>query len=266
MTFAAITVTRVVYARLMNSLRELPPWLGYALIALVTLVVCWPLVDTAFFTLDDHRYLCALRGIEHGQPDAAWSSMVVENRWDQHWWIPDGTFVRFFRPLVIVAYGFDQWLWGLSPLGFVATNVALHLIATLLVMLCCAQLLGWGVGTWIAGLSFATHLAHFEGLYYIAGRTTTIAAIAFFAAIWAHLRWRGRPSAGRQLAVAALYLIALLGKESTALLPGILILLDLCVPPASGSRGLAAALRRNAVMLAGCAAAAARDRAPPQVL
>lgn len=238
----------------MSHSQRLPPWVAWTLIALLALAVCSPLIDTAFFTLDDHRYLAGLRDIENGEPGAIWDSLVVENRWDQNWWIPDDTFVRFFRPFVIFAYGFDHWLWGMSPFGFVATNIMLHLVATLLVMLCCARLLGWGIGAWIAGLSFATHLAHFENLYYIAGRTTTIAAIALLAAIWLHLRTRDRPSPARQVAVAFLYFLALLGKESTALLPALLILLDLSVPPAGAARGIGAALRRNGVLVGACLA------------
>lgn len=233
----------------MPSLR---PWVAYALVALATLAVCSPLLDTAFFGLDDHRYLRELRDIRVGEPGALARSLVVENRWDEHWWIPEGTFVRFFRPLVIAAYAFDAWLWGLNPLGFVATNVALHLGATFLVMAFCARLVGWGGGALIAGLAFGTQLAHFENLFYIPGRTTTLAAIAFVAALWLHLRTREHTSPGRQITVALLCFAAFLGKESTALLPVFLVLLDLWVPPPETRPGLRTVLRRQATMLAAC--------------
>ena len=228
------------------------PWLCGLVVVILTVVVCAPALGTAFFTLDDYRYLQELRDLDDGAPGALARSLLVENRWDQLWWIPEGSFVRFFRPLVIPTYALDRSLWGLEPVAFVATNIVLHVIATLLVMAAFARLLGQGLGALVAGVSFGTQASHIESIFFVAGRTTTLAGIAFAAALWLHLRTRERQTTRTQTLVALACFAAFLGKESTVLLPIFLVLLDLCVPPGDARLGPIQAVRRNKTLLLGC--------------
>jgi hypothetical protein len=228
----------------------------YAIVGVLTVLACTPLLAGAFFCLDDYRYLQQLRHL--GADPTAWlSATVVENRWDVHWWIPEGTLVRFFRPFMIASYALDARLWGLAPLGFTITNVALHLATTLLVTACFLRILGRGVGALVAGMAFGLQYSHFENLYYIPGRAELFATVAVALALWLFLRTRERGRRRDQVAVAAVCFLAFLGKESAALLPVLLLLYDVFVPGSGARPGLRAALRRNAVLLLGCGIVAA---------
>lgn len=241
----------------MSPRSRLSPWVGYALVSLVTLVVCSPLLSTAFFCLDDYRYLQGLRDFAAGDSSAWARSVVVENRWDDHWWIPDDTYVRFFRPYMISSYMMDEAIWGgADAVGFTITNVLMHTLTTVLVLACFVLLLGPGIGSLMGALSFGVQYAHFENLYYVPGRAMTMATIGMAAALLAHLCTRRDTSVTKQLLVAGLCGAAFFGKEAAALLPVFLILLDWLVPTGE-PRSLWYALRRNAPLVVTCTVLAA---------
>lgn len=215
---------------------RIPAWLGaLALLGAIAFVAA-PALSRAAFTPDDYRYLSLLREIDAGAPGAIARSTIVENRWDTDWWIEDGIFVRFFRPVVVASYALDRALWGESARGFVLGNVVLHGLVTLLVWGCLRALLGAGAAAWFGALVFAVQSCRAEQLSYIAGRTDTLAALFLFGALLAFLRWRSALSRGRALIVAALYLVAMLVKEYAVLLPLFFVLANLCFPAERPSR------------------------------
>jgi hypothetical protein len=233
----------------------------YAVVVVAAIAACLPAIAHAFFDLDDYRYLLEARDIEAGRPHALVNALVVENRWDEAWWVPAGTVVRFFRPLVAVSYWVDARLWGADPRGYVVTNVALHLIATGLFYACLRRMLGRGRAAFIAALAFGVHGAHWESLAYVAGRTDTLATIPFLAAILACLHRREGPSPIAEALAAVGFFVALLGKEYAIVLPVLLLLLP---RPGSGARTspgarpalrVMARLRADGALLLGCAAA-----------
>lgn len=160
---------------------------AYAVVAVATLGACLPAILNAFFDLDDYRYLLEVRDIDDGNPHAWRTAWIVENRWDQAWWLQTGTLVRFFRPLVAASYWLDARLGGLHPGGYVLSNVLLHLTAALLFCACLRRLLDRRWPAMAAAVAFGVHGAHWENVAYVAGRTDTIAAIPFLGAILAYL-------------------------------------------------------------------------------
>jgi len=223
----------------MAASRILPAWVEGGLLLLLLAAVCHPVLTSAAFEVDDYRYLNELRQVDAGHPGAFLQGLVVENRWDRNWWIPEGTFVRFLRPLVLPSYAVDRALWGESSpgagaAGFLLTNLLLHALATLLVWGCFRRLLGRGWPAFLAAAAFATAGCHMENLDYVAGRTDTLAGIGFFATLLVHLGTRAGRSLRGGLATAAVYFLALLGKELTVFLPALLFLLDWRVPPSKG--------------------------------
>jgi hypothetical protein len=221
-----------------------PVWLGALALLVAVAFAAAPAVPRAAFVPDDYRYLSLLREIDAGVPGALARSTIVENRWDQDWWIPDGTYVRFFRPLVVASYALDRALCGESARGFVIGNVVLHALVTLLVWGCLRALLGAGAAAWLGALVFAVQSCHAEQLCYVAGRTDTLAALLVFAALFVFLRGGGART------VAPIYLLAMLVKEYAVLLPLFFLLADRCFP------GRERGQRSRAVLYAACAFAA----------
>ncbi|MEX1024436.1 MAG: hypothetical protein WD226_05100 [Planctomycetota bacterium] len=205
-------------------------YLALAALALGIVAAAWPLAAArAHFVPDDDRYLNAIRVAEAGDATALIEATVVENRWDQHWWIPDGTYIRFFRPFVIASYVVDEAVWGMNAAGFTLTNVALHLACTWLVYVVMLSLLErWRGPQPLAALAgallFAVQAAHAEQLWYIAGRTDTLAALAFLGGLVAWTRRRG------PLVLGALFFVMLLAKEYTVLFVPVVVLLERWLP------------------------------------
>lgn len=227
-----------------------------ALLAAALFLVCAPLFARASLEVDDCRYFWQLRQIDAGVPGAFWSSLVVENRWDQDWWVPDGTFVRFLRPWVIASYALDRALFGIDPTASVVVNLLLHLIVVVQFRALLVRLIGPGLPAFLGALLFTTMSCHAEHLWYIAGRTDTIGGIFFLWTLLWHLRTRERATVRTHAVTAVLWFASLLAKELTVWLPLLLLLLDRWLPPAgAGQPALRQQLRRDVALWIACAVA-----------
>jgi hypothetical protein len=63
----------------------------------------------------------------------------------------------FFRPLSSLSYAFDYAVWGMDPLPFHITDLAIHLVATLALFALATQL---GLRPWSAAIGAATFTLH----------------------------------------------------------------------------------------------------------
>lgn len=144
----------------------------------------------------------------------------------------------FYRPLVTVSLAANYAVGGTSPWIYRATNIALHVAASLLVallcFLCCpsrprlAAVLG---GSW-----FALHPVAAEPVCWIAARTTSLAVTFQLASLvsLAFFLLRARRAAfWLCVATAAL---ALASKESSVILPVSFLALDLLLTPSRPRR------------------------------
>jgi hypothetical protein len=129
----------------------------------------------------------------------------------------------YYRPVVMLSFAADRWLWHGAPAGFHATNVVCH------------AAVGWLVGAWAlalgtgggaslaAALLFTAHPVQTEAVAYVSGRTDVLCALFVLLGLLAWRRARG--AADRfALASAAAFALALLAKESAVLVPLALLL------------------------------------------
>jgi len=132
-----------------------------------------------------------------------------------------------------------NWVSGAGPVGFHVVNVALHALNALLVYVLMRRLLPLmdvraaavaSLAFWIAIL-FALHPAQTESVTYVSGRSGSLMASFYFAAILAHLR-------SRWMLSALLLLGALLCKENAWTLPVALLLIEALKPDFRWSSGL----------------------------
>ena len=95
------------------------------------------------------------------------------------------------RPIVNASYALDRSFWGPSPFGFHLTNVALHVLNTLLLFqLAIALFAGASTerreahwGAFGAAALFAVHPMMTEAVGYISGRSELICATFLLAAL-----------------------------------------------------------------------------------
>jgi hypothetical protein len=157
------------------------------------------------FAMDDIGVI-ALNPAVHS-PAAAW-----EARFSPYWPVTDERSSGLYRPAVIATYGLDWWLSDGTPAWFHLVNVALHGVATALVVLVLAAWLP-PVGALAAGLVFAVHPVHVEAVANVVGRAEILATIGMLGTVLAARRCRlaaepgtgdQRPARGRAVSWGAL--------------------------------------------------------------
>jgi hypothetical protein len=126
---------------------------------------------------------------------------------------------RYYRPLVVVSYVIDAQWSGTRPFGYHATNVLVHALAS---VLCFALFLRLDFGRLVAclgALVFAVHPWLVCAVAWIPGRNDSLLAVFVFAAWLAFLSDARRPRCGARIGHLTLFGLALLTKETAAVLP-----------------------------------------------
>jgi hypothetical protein len=198
-----------------NELRRLLLF-GAAVLVLAFVALVYRSVDHAAFIWDDHTLL---------EGDAAYRKASVGELMVRSFW-PDSPLadarVPYYRPLVLVSYQMDIALGG-TPAEFHLTNLFLHLLACLLLLLVAVRagagwprailaMLGWGV---LPRLS--------EAVAWISGRTDVLAAVFGLGALclWPEVEAVKRRLEWPRAAFAGLLLFAALLSKEVAIAFGI---------------------------------------------
>jgi tetratricopeptide (TPR) repeat protein len=167
------------------------------------------------------------------------------------YWNIAGESHGLYRPLTIASYAVNRAVLGPGAFGFHLVNVLLHAAVAALTWVALRRA-GTHYGTAIIGaLLFAVLPIHSEAVANVAGRAELLAAL-FVLGAWVAHRRSNEPgvSAGRwQLGAVALYLAAILSKESAILAPALFLADDLM-------RGQKAVPRRGRLLLVYMAAGA----------
>jgi hypothetical protein len=190
--------------------------------ALAAVLVCLPalrggfVIDDAYLIVDNQ----GIRGLDH-----------VPAFFTRPWGGGEGASghvgvnAAYYRPLTSTLYAIEHALFGLHPVGWHAVSIALHALATALVVLLAFRLLGGVRAAFFAGLLFAVHPVHTEAIAAICYQTTLLAGVLAMAALWVLLRVPMEaagdpPRTWRRTLVAALLTAAAgLAKEEAATIP-----------------------------------------------
>jgi len=138
---------------------------------------------------------------------------------------------NYYRPLFLVWLLLNHTLFSLNPLGWHLTTVAAHLAAGSLVYTLARKLLEDSRAAALAALVFLLHPAQVESVAWISGVSEPLTAIFLLGGLLAYIHAdRGLPGTRSRLwtAISLLfYFMALLLKESGALLPVLIFLYGL---------------------------------------
>ncbi len=137
-------------------------------------------------------------------------------------WFRIGATPQYY-PLTHTTFWLEWQAWGNEPVWYHITNVALHIIASLLVVRLLRQ---YALpGAWLAGFVFALHPLHVESVAWISERKNTLSIVFALLALIAyppHQRW-SKDDWKRWSLASALYLCAVLSKTITCTLPAVLL-------------------------------------------
>ncbi len=130
------------------------------------------------------------------------------------------TATGYYRPVGVVTYMLDYRVWGLKPAGFHLTSILLHATAGVLLFYLFRKL---GVPGWVnflVCLFFVIHPANTETVTYLF-REESLGLIFSAACFLAYLKVR-EGNAGFAAAAVVFFVLALLSKETSVVLPFLL--------------------------------------------
>lgn len=152
-----------------------------------------------------------------------WSA--VPSYFTHHLWVHVSTSGVYYRPLFLLWFRINYALFGISSATpWHCTTILLHLLATVLVFYVLRRTLSNQTAVVVGTLVFALHPGHVESVAWICGCTDPLLACALLASL---LCWFHRNEArGTSWLVAslALFLVALLIKETAIILPALIFL------------------------------------------
>ncbi|HKE25353.1 MAG TPA: tetratricopeptide repeat protein [Bryobacteraceae bacterium] len=129
-------------------------------------------------------------------------------------------------PVTRVSHLIDVQLFGMTSGPPHAVNVALHATAAVVLFLFLCEAAGAAAPAALVALLFALHPLHVESVAWISERKDVLAALFWFLALWAYVRYVKRPGLRRYLAVTAWFILGLLSKPMIVTLPFVFLLLD----------------------------------------
>ncbi len=128
---------------------------------------------------------------------------------------------RLYRPLTLTTYALNVAIHGKTPTGFLAVNIALHALVSVLVLLVIRRLVNDDAIAAIAALLFAVHPVHTEAVANTVGRAELLSAGFVLAGALLVLAHHAKRSVWRELAAALAFLAALTSKETAVCYPGV---------------------------------------------
>ena len=198
----------------MGSIRKHRAALVALLLVIAVAAVYAPVRHHGFVDFDDHVYV-----VENPRLGLGLTRETLVDAFAApyfHNWIP----------LTTLSYQVDAALFGLGPVGFLATNVVLHALASLLLFAALHALTGaFGASAFVAGV-FAVHPLHVESVAWISERKDVLSGALGMATLWAYARYARRPSPLTYAAVAMGLALGLLAKPALVPLPFVFLLLD----------------------------------------
>jgi len=182
------------------------------------------------FTYDDNSQIVlnsAITSITH-----------IPQYFTTHVWgtINPGAAPQYYRPIFLLWLLLNYKLFALSPAGWHATNLVVHLLATWLVFVLARRLTSDQLVATIAAFLFGVHPAHIESVAWVSGVTDPLMTVFFLSAIILYLDMKSpsevmqrRPRLfNRRLLLSLLfYSLAILTKETAIVFLPIVICYEL---------------------------------------
>ncbi len=142
---------------------------------------------------------------------------------------------ELYLPLTVISYQIDYLLGGGSSFPFHITNLLLHILNAVLVLLLVWQLPRHALDKkrWIPFLTailFAIHPLHTEAVMWVAARKDLLSTAFYIGSLILYCKYRRDPKRTLALGSLALFFLGLLSKVTVVTLPLVLIIIDDLIP------------------------------------
>jgi tetratricopeptide (TPR) repeat protein len=185
------------------------------LIAVCVLITFGRTVEFDFVNYDDDVFVYRNPLVANGLSGSA--VMDVLTRFDR----------VYYYPFTLISLMTDASLYGLNPFGFHLTNVLLHLVTAVLLLLALRSLTGSIWRSTLVVLLFALHPLRVESVAWITERKDVLSGVFFMLGLWAYSGYARHPFSWRRyLAVVLCFAAGLMSKPMLVTFPFVLLLLD----------------------------------------
>lgn len=189
-------------------------------VALVASVVGYVSTLRGYFQGDDFGFV----GHYFDFPLSEWPRLFLRGWADGLW----SSSYRELRPLNALAFIVDGRLWGVEPMGYRLTNLAVHAISAALVgLIACRVSRRDAAAAVIAAGLFALHPVNAHAVAWITGRVDLLSTAFLLAAFLGFMGYRETARGAWLLLLAVGQAGAVFTKESGVTLVGFLVLADL---------------------------------------
>lgn len=185
-----------------------------AVLAAATLICYWPATSFGFVALDDPSNIERNQLVTDGLTvDGVRAALTTSH--------PD-----YWRPLTWLSLMIDHELHGLDARGYHRTNIMMHAMAAVLLLLALRAMTG---STWRSALVaalFALHPSHVESVAWITERKDVLSAMLGFASLWMYALYVRRHNPAWWFAMVLFFGLGIMSKPSLVPLPFAMLLLD----------------------------------------
>lgn len=178
-----------------------------------SLIPFLPALSNGFVNWDDPNFITGnaiIRGLSRANLVAMFTTYV------------DGNYI----PLTFLSFAFNYALHGLQPIGFHATNLVLHALNAVLVVLLLRKMGSSLLGAACGALLFALHPLRVESVVWATERKDVLFALFYLLSLLAYLRYLNRRTIKPLLLSMLFFLASGLSKQMAISLPATLLLLD----------------------------------------
>jgi len=188
--------------------------LAMALIAAVTAVVYWPVLQNGFVDYDDIDYVTLNMAVRQG---VTLKGLI---------WSFTSFHAGNWHPLTWLSHMLDVQFFGLNPTGHHAVSLLIHSANAALLCLIFKRLTGHLGRSVVVALLFALHPLHVESVAWIAERKDLLSTLLWLTTMATYAWYIRTPSLKRYLPVVFLFALGLMAKQMLVTLPLILLLMD----------------------------------------
>lgn len=187
--------------------KNLSIYLPYAVLFAGALILYWKTVGFDFIpSWDDKKYVLDntyIQALSLSNLKAIFSSSYFAN----------------YAPLHLLSYSIDFALWTLDPKGYHITNVILHGLNACLAFAVIKKLTNDRMTAFFAAVLFTVHPLNVENVAWVSERKTLLTAFFSFISILSYLDFRQRGTWGAYILSGVFFVLALLSKPLTVVLP-----------------------------------------------
>jgi Tfp pilus assembly protein PilF len=190
------------------------PWLVYAGLAAITIVVYSAVHDFEFVDYDDIDYI---RSNPHVAAGLTWAGIR---------WALTAGYLANWHPLTWMSHMLDVQLFGMNAGRHHVVSLLLHVLNTVLLFGVLRRMTGSTNRSLFVAALFGVHPLHVESVAWAAERKDVLSTLFLMLALWAYCGYVRRPAMRSYLPVALLFGLGLMAKPMLVTLPLLLLLFD----------------------------------------